>query len=184
VGPQLASFNKKRNLVNNHFDSHSMDKPNIHQEEKPYNQSKINPRFLLLVGFLVGMSVMGIEMATSRLLTPYLGNSLYIWTNMIGIIMFSMTIGYAWGGKIADKYTSERLLYCIILLSALYTALTPGLTKFMLTSMLPWVTENPLSMFYISLLASLPLFVIPFACLISLNSVPNKCPLLGVWQVK
>jgi MFS family permease len=108
---------------------------------------------------------MSIEMAASRLLTPYFGNSLYIWTNIIGVIMLALTIGYAWGGKIADKYTSERLLYIIILIAGGYITLVPWLARTTISLMLNLVTENPLSMFYTSFLSSLPLFVVPFACL-------------------
>jgi MFS family permease len=125
----------------------------------------IQPKFLLLVGFIVGISVMSIEMAASRLLTPYFGNSLYIWTNIIGVIMLALTIGYAWGGKIADKYASERLLYVIILIAGGYFTLVPWLARTTISLMLSLVTENPLSMFYISFLSILPLFVVPFVCL-------------------
>jgi len=125
----------------------------------------IQARFLLLVSFIVGMSVMSIEIAASRLLTPYFGSSLYIWTNIIGIIMLALTIGYYWGGQIADKYASERLLYFIIFLSGCYVTLVPWLAKPIISLTLHLITLHPLSLFYTSFLAILPLFVIPFVFL-------------------
>jgi F420-0:gamma-glutamyl ligase-like protein len=49
------------------------------------------------------MSIMAIELSASRILAPYFGTSTFIWTNVIGIIMIALTIGYYAGGKLADK---------------------------------------------------------------------------------
>jgi len=117
---------------------------------------------LFLGAFLVGMSVMGIEMAASRLLTPYFGSSLYIWTNIIGIIMIALTMGYYVGGRVADRYTSERPLYLIILAAGSYVLLVPLLARLVINFMLREITEHPLSIFYSSFLSIWPLFVIPF----------------------
>lgn len=80
----------------------------FNQEKIPANTPTIHTRFLCFVGFIVGMGIMSIEMAASRLLTPHFGNPLYVWTNIIGIIMLALTIGYACGGRIADKHANER----------------------------------------------------------------------------
>ena len=111
---------------------------------------------------MAGMSVMTIEMTASRLLTPYFGSSLFIWTNIIGIIMIALTIGCYWGGRIADKYASERLLYIIILAAGSYVSLVPLLASPIISVMLRAITEHPLSVFYTSFLSILPLFVVPF----------------------
>ncbi len=81
--------------------------------------------YLLLTAFVAGMSVMSIEMAISRLLAPYFGTSLFVWTNVLALIMVALTIGYSVGGKIADKYPSERLLYQIMLGIGIYLSLVP-----------------------------------------------------------
>jgi len=81
--------------------------------------------YLLLTAFFAGMSVMAIEMSVSRLLAPYFGTSLFVWTNVLGLIMVGLTVGYYVGGKIADKYASERLLYKIVLVTGIYLAFVP-----------------------------------------------------------
>jgi spermidine synthase len=83
--------------------------------------------YLLLTAFVAGMSVMAIEMAVSRLLAPYFGTSLFVWTNVLGLIMVALTIGYYIGGRIADKYASERLLYQLLLVTGIYLSLVPFL---------------------------------------------------------
>lgn len=84
--------------------------------------------YLLFAAFIAGMSVMAIEMAVSKLLAPYFGTSLFVWTNVLGFIMIALSIGYYVGGKLADKYTSERLLYQLLLCTGMYLSLVPLLS--------------------------------------------------------
>jgi spermidine synthase len=72
--------------------------------------------------FLCGAVVMVIELTGSRVLAPYLGTSLVVWTSLIGIILASLSIGYWWGGRLADRRPDARLLGRIILISAFATA--------------------------------------------------------------
>ena len=55
------------------------------------------------------------ELAGSRMLAPYLGTSIFVWTSIIGVILGSLSIGYWLGGKLADKKTSFDFLSSIIL---------------------------------------------------------------------
>jgi len=72
--------------------------------------------------FLCGAVVMVIELTGSRVLAPYLGTSLVVWTSLIGIILASLSLGYWWGGRVADRRPEARLLGQIILLAAFSTA--------------------------------------------------------------
>lgn len=53
--------------------------------------------------FICGAVVMILELAGSRIIAPYLGTSIFVWTSLIGIILLSLSIGYWWGGRLADK---------------------------------------------------------------------------------
>jgi spermidine synthase len=72
--------------------------------------------------FLCGAVVMVIELTGSRVMAPYLGTSLVVWTSLIGIILASLSVGYWWGGRLADRRPEARLLGWIILMAALATA--------------------------------------------------------------
>jgi predicted membrane-bound spermidine synthase len=76
---------------------------------------------LELTVFLCGAVVMVIELTGSRVVAPYLGTSLVVWTSLIGIILAALSLGYWWGGRLADRRPEARLLGRIILLAALAT---------------------------------------------------------------
>jgi len=71
--------------------------------------------YVPLVAFLTGASVMIVELAASRVLSPYFGNTLYTWTALIGVIMIALATGYYVGGMIADR--APRTIVLLHLLS-------------------------------------------------------------------
>ncbi len=64
------------------------------------------------------------EVAGSRVLGPYLGTSIFIWTSLIGIILGSLSLGYWIGGRLADLKPTFGALAWIILLSAVLIGMT------------------------------------------------------------
>lgn len=85
-------------------------------------------RFLLLVVFLAGIGTLGVEMVASRLLAPYFGTSQPIWAVVIGLTLIYLTIGYRLGGRLADRYPDEKVLYQIIIWGGFLTAFIPLLS--------------------------------------------------------
>lgn len=79
--------------------------------------------FLEIAVFICGAAVMMIELVGSRVLAPHVGTSTLIWTSLIGIILGFLSLGYAWGGRIADKKPEAALLSKIILAAAVWTVL-------------------------------------------------------------
>ena len=51
--------------------------------------------------FLAGAALLGLEIAASRVLAPYFGNSLYVWGALIGVVLAGLSTGYWIGGAIA-----------------------------------------------------------------------------------
>ena len=48
-----------------------------------------------------------LELVGSRLLAPYFGNSLFVWTALIGIMLGFMSLGNFIGGRLADWYAQQ-----------------------------------------------------------------------------
>ncbi|GFK95036.1 Polyamine aminopropyltransferase [Fundidesulfovibrio magnetotacticus] len=77
---------------------------------------------LEIVVFLCGAVVMVIELAATRILAPYLGTSTVVWTSVIGVILAALSLGYWWGGRLADRNPSRKALSGVILAAAACTA--------------------------------------------------------------
>ncbi|HEY3080308.1 MAG TPA: fused MFS/spermidine synthase [Chloroflexota bacterium] len=68
---------------------------------------------------LASFATMGVELAASRILAPYLGLSLYSWTGIIGVVLLAITIGNYTGGVIADRSPSQPTLGLTLFLGGL-----------------------------------------------------------------
>ncbi len=84
------------------------------------------PRFLLeIVVFTVGMASLGAEIAAARLLAPWFGASTIVWANTIATVLVALSIGYAIGGRLADRNPTLNGLARWVLLAAGLLALVP-----------------------------------------------------------
>src|SRR3989338_1701153 len=82
-------------------------------------------KYLLeIVVFVCGAAVMVLELAATRVLAPYVGTSLYVWTNLIGVILGCLSIGYWWGGRLADKRPGFGPLTAVIFISGIMIGAT------------------------------------------------------------
>lgn len=87
-----------------------------------------------IVVFLSGAIVMVLELVGSRLLAPFFGNSLFVWTSLIGVMLGFMALGGFLGGRLADRRLSTSTLFWILSAAAATIALVafaeqPLLTK-------------------------------------------------------
>jgi uncharacterized membrane protein YfcA len=58
---------------------------------------------------LTGSIVLGVEVLSSRILTPYFGVSLYIWASILIITLIGLAAGYFYGGVITRKKGLEDI---------------------------------------------------------------------------
>ena len=76
-----------------------------------------------------------LELAGARLVAPFFGTSLIVWTALIGIIMTSLCLGNWLGGSLADKRPEGKLLGRILMFTAIIIAVTAFATNWILTSL-------------------------------------------------
>jgi spermidine synthase len=75
--------------------------------------------------FVVGAASLGVEIASARLLAPYFGASTIVWANTIGIVLVALSVGYWFGGRIADRNPDPARLGALVLLAAVLIAVVP-----------------------------------------------------------
>ncbi len=71
---------------------------------------------------------MVIELLGTRLIAPFYGASLYVWTSVISVTLIALALGYFVGGKWAD-HSRHFGLAAIIALSGFFTLLVPWITE-------------------------------------------------------
>ncbi len=84
-------------------------------------------RLVLLGGtsLVCGAAIMVVEVLGSRVIGPFFGVSLFVWTSLITVTMISLALGYAMGGLVADRMRNLDTLYRIILLAGLAVVAIP-----------------------------------------------------------
>lgn len=66
-----------------------------------------------------------LQILGTRMIGPQFGVGLFVWTSLITVAMMALALGYWLGGKWADRQPSFRSLALILLLAALWLAVTP-----------------------------------------------------------
>ncbi|OQA04097.1 MAG: Spermidine synthase [bacterium ADurb.Bin400] len=92
---------------------------------------------LELVVFIGGASVMIFELLGSRMIAPYFGTSLAVWTSLIGVVLASLSVGYSWGGKLADRRADYKMLSAIVFMAGALI----GLVAFVQTMILMFLQQ-------------------------------------------
>ncbi|MBM4136858.1 MAG: spermidine synthase [Nitrospira sp.] len=112
---------------------------------------------LEIIVFICGAVVMILELVGSRVLAPYVGTSIIVWTSLIGIILGSLSLGYWWGGRIADKKPDYKIFSMIIFISAI----SVGMIILLKSMVLDFLQNNIVNIHLNATIATLILFALP-----------------------
>ena len=86
-------------------------------------------RFLYVLVFVVGTGSLGAEIAVARLMAPFFGASTIVWANTIGVVLVALSLGYWFGGRLADRSPSIRGLCKMVLLASVLLAVVPFIAR-------------------------------------------------------
>lgn len=75
--------------------------------------------------FVSGGVLLSLEIIASRVLAPYFGNSIYVWGSLIGVFLAALSIGYAVGGRLADRFPTPAAFAGIVFLAGVLTVPIP-----------------------------------------------------------
>ena len=93
---------------------------------------------VLATVFLCGGVLLGVEMAASRVLAPFFGNSLFVWASIIGVILGGLAAGYWLGGVLGDRFPSPLTLAGVIGAGAAAVLAIPLLDRTVIEAVLAW----------------------------------------------
>ena len=79
---------------------------------------------LYLTVSITGAAVMMLELLGTRIIGPFYGVSLIVWSSLISVTLMALAIGYSIGGRLADRDGPVKLSH-IIFLAAVYTGAIP-----------------------------------------------------------
>ncbi len=128
--------------------------------------------------FICWAVVMIFELLGSRILWPYLGTSIFVWTSLIWIILWSLSLWYYLGWKISDKKADLRWLSIIIFFASIFIVLNI-ITKYIILNSITWITNN---LKISSVISSIILFaptsvmlwiVSPYVAKLKINNITN-----------
>ena len=86
---------------------------------------RTNTGALTVAVFTSGAVLLGLEIAASRVLAPFFGNSLFVWGALIGVVLTGLAIGYWIGGTLAYRAPRPALLAATMMLGGLLVLAIP-----------------------------------------------------------
>jgi len=115
--------------------------------------------YLYCLVFVSGAAVLAIEILGTRILGPYYGVSLFLWSALIAVTLIALSVGYTIGGRWADKAATMRRLSIIISIAGAWILLIPWIKQPVL------LLADPFGMRFAVLLAAFVLFAPPLTLL-------------------
>jgi spermidine synthase len=113
--------------------------------------------FLYIVVFISGASVLAVEILGTRILGPFYGVSLFLWSALITVTLAALSLGYTVGGRWADRGPRYSRLGWILAGAGVWLLLTPWIKRPILDAVEPAGLRSAV------LVASFVLFFVPLA---------------------
>lgn len=123
-------------------------------------------RWGLALIFLTGAVVLSLEVLSSRIMTPYFGVSLYIWTGILSITLTFLAVGYHLGGKITKRLDAAAQAEIFLLLPVI-SAASISVSSAIFPFGFPSLAQSGLVVG--SFIASGVLLALPLVCLSAMN---------------
>ncbi len=118
-------------------------------------------RYLYALVFVVGTGSLGAEIAVARLMAPFFGASTIVWANTIGVVLVALSVGYWFGGRLADRNPTIAGLARMVLAASVLLAVVPFVARPFLDISADALDSISAGAFVGSLIAVLALIAIP-----------------------
>jgi spermidine synthase len=142
-------------------------------------------RYVLeLTVFVCGAVVMVYEIIGSRIVSPFIGTSTYVWTSLIGVILASLSLGYWLGGKLADRRPEVKILAFVVFVAGGLVSMTILIKDVVLAAVASTPTGLELKSVFAAILLFAPAsvalgFVTPLAIRLKMTAVKDSGSTVG-----
>lgn len=102
---------------------------------------RLSVLFLLTASFFEGGALMAFEILSSKLYTPFIGASMYVWSSILTITLVGLAIGYKIGGALTKKENIRKKLIISFLVSGGFILFSPSLSTMFLPFCLDFEIE-------------------------------------------
>ncbi len=102
---------------------------------------------------------MVLEILGTRIIAPFFGTTLYVWTALIVVTLAALALGYYFGGRLADKKPVWKIFYSLFFIVSILFLLIPLVDTFFLKM------TSSLGIMWGPLVAALLLFFLPLGVL-------------------
>ncbi len=92
----------------------------------------LNKNKLYTISFVEGSSVMAAEICGAKLLSPFFGSSLYVWSSVMAVTLGGLASGYFLGGKLSKGENKEQTLLYILIAAVCFLCFMPFLSSLFL----------------------------------------------------
>ena len=82
---------------------------------------------LYVTAGISGALVMVVEILGARIISPFFGVSLFIWTALISVTLLALAAGYIVGGRLADRFPTAQGLFGLIAGAGSWLILIPSI---------------------------------------------------------
>lgn len=89
------------------------------------NKNQLKSLPLLYIAFFEGAAVMAVELGGAKLIAPFYGTSLFVWSAVLAITLGGLTTGYYFGGLATKKFQPYRLLMTELIIAFIWMLLMP-----------------------------------------------------------
>jgi spermidine synthase len=114
----------------------------------PASGSDLSPRALLWLSAFSGAVFLALELAAGRIAVLGLGNSIYTWTAVLGVMLTGAALGAWLGGRYAERHPPRRALAGLFVWAVLGVGIcvwTPLVMPRLLLPALPWAAQSLLA---------------------------------------
>lgn len=99
---------------------------------------KIHRLSLFSVAFVEGAVVMAAEIAAAKLIAPWFGSSLYVWSSVLGVTMAGLALGYFGGGALSMGSRLGLRLALVLGLAGAFVSLMPITGPAVMAATIDW----------------------------------------------